>query len=156
MNDKSFSLSFDIKLVSVFRPWFDMTVLSNSTWTIAKAQQIFSPGAPISYGLTDPLVQMTPKALMPLYLNTLVLVRNLTIRSADLSTQLSQMQSASAAGATCSYGPFGNVSASTQSADQNGSSAGKKKQFQLVSKGVQIIGVVSGIVPVCPLNKAIK
>ena len=145
---KGLRLTFEMKLVSVFRPWMDLTVFRNNNWTIPALKHIYVQEGPISYGPVD-TPKGKPDPLMPTYLNTIVLVRNLSLKGDDLDDMNSAVQTASSNSASASYGPF-NMSAAHESASSQTNHKNKKHCTEITCPGVQVIGCVSTVVPACP------
>jgi hypothetical protein len=146
-DDKSFELSFDLKLVSVFRPWMDMTIFRNNSWVIGR--KIWSNEGPISYGNKDDIKDINPEPLMPVVITNIILARNISLKGTDLHIQDQAIQAASESHASANYFGFNMSGAKSHSS----STTDESKQghiTELRSDGVQIIGCVSTILPECP------
>jgi hypothetical protein len=144
--DKSFKMTVQLKLVSVFRPWMDMTVFRNNSWVIGR--KIWRVDGKISYGL-NPKPSGAVEPLMPMYVDTLILAKNLVLEGTDLSLQANAIQAASESHFSASYGCF-NVSGAHSDAHRDTNSHKLVNATKINAPGVQIIGVLSSVMDECP------
>lgn len=89
------SIAFEALLITVQRPWFDPKLLASQAWRWPDGSLLVSTGEQDGNNGEDPL-----------YPNSLILVRNITIKGVAVQHCLPALRAAARAGEPITFGPF--------------------------------------------------
>jgi hypothetical protein len=132
----------EIAVVNILRPWFDGAFLNMDGWDLGAAY----PKGKVS---TGDLSTAGVSAALPLLPTAFVVARNIKITGNFGSQDQAFAQSSTSTGVSVGYGPF-QLSGNYAAGDQSGSFASNFQSGGITVPGMQIIGWVNQIVPLCP------
>jgi hypothetical protein len=138
---KNMQISFDYTLVTVRRFWLTMSVLNTSGWNL---QNLYKKGK-ISNGTKSG----QDGSIMPVLPTAFVVVRNVQIKADWAKSDYDYLKTTTNAGGSVGIGPFsigGSYASSSSKQTFTSSFAGAS----IIVPGVQIIGTIGQLVPVCP------
>ena len=143
LSDKSYQISFEVKRVSITRPWLDYSVFYNRAWTLPANvfRGVFSKGTAKDNAASD--------VPMPAYVTTFFLVRNLVIYSAFFNSKMNDTLHSMGVHAHAEVGPF-SISGGYDKRDTGHHDEAHFGDGKVECTGVQIIGMMASIPPMFP------
>ena len=144
MAHKDLQVSMQVKRVNVYRRWFDQDVLRNQYWDLPTAVS----GGAISYG-TLARNARAPLPAMPLYVSSIFLVRNLTLKTRIDKAEMSAFLHAMSVKARIGLGPF-TLSGGYDKRDKGHENKSAVSEVGITAAGLQIAGYLGTVPPRCP------
>ena len=138
----SFKLSFELTQAVISRPWFYQEFFTNQGWTLRKGEGWLFDDFP-SDG------EMPPKGNFIAFPASVILVRDVTIESAEFVSEFKEFSKSLSVNAKAGWGPFslkGSYAHSESGRDFNSKTDGQT----LSVDGMQIIGFVNHLVGKAP------
>lgn len=140
---RNLRVSFEYTLVTIRRPWMIFPLLGTSGWNL---QNLYKKGA-ISAGVRN--VERQLRSAMPLLPTGFVVARNIQVKADWAKSDYDYLRTKTSGGGSVGIGPFqigGSYSNTHTSQTFTSSFAGAS----IIVPGVQIIGWISQLVPLCP------
>ena len=129
----------DLIQVPLVRPWMDALLFKNRSWRLS------NPNEQLSNGLAPPATRGT----LAIYPTSMIIARNLEVELDMTSTQNSAFASQTTMAGSVGWGPFslrGNYSKASASSSHDF----KSTTSGLACSGMQVLGFVNAVVPLCP------
>jgi len=143
LNDKSYQISFEVKRVSIPRPWLDYSVFYNRAWSLPA--NVYRG----SFSLGTAKDNATNEVPMPTYVTTFFLVRNLVIYSSFFTSRMNDQMHSMGIHAHAEVGPF-SISGGYDKRDTGHHDDSHFSDGKVECPGVQIIGYMASIPPKFP------
>lgn len=140
---KNMEIGFDYTMVTIRRPWLSYQLLATEGWNL---QNLYKKGK-ISTGVKNKTNQAN--SAMPLLPTSFVVVRNVKIKADWAKSDFDFLKSTTTGGGSIGIGPFsigGSYTGSHTKQTFQSAFAGAS----IIVPGVQIIGWISQVVPLCP------
>ena len=148
---KDLTIEMDLLRVSISRPWMDNGVFfSPFNWRFSPGSGKAAIAAATSVeGLPRLVDDQNKQCRLPVMPVELLLVKKVTISAKWTTAQRAFLTSHSGGGGGFSFGPY-SFGGSGGSTTTTSSSSGTADQVSYTATGIQMIGVVSKVLPKCP------
>jgi hypothetical protein len=138
---KNMSISFDYTLVTMRRPWLSFQILATGAWNL---QNLYGKGK-ISTGTK----KGQEHSIMPVIPTGFVVVRNVKITADWAKSDFDFLKSQTTGGGSVGIGPF-SIGGSYASSHSKQTFTSSFAGASIIVPGVQIIGTIGQVVPLCP------
>ncbi len=142
LDTQSFSMSFKLCRVPIYRPWFHLDFIKSGFWRY-DASNVIAANAMVSDGKTP------PNGLMPAITTECIFVRDLFLHFGESHRTVMRKKESSSGGGGFAFGPFHAGGRHTQASDERSVDAQWESQGIRIN-GIQLLGFMCHMLPKAP------